>query len=556
VDADETAELNEEAVGLSLSNVNFALALMKTAAEDDLRTWTGVHAEVGDAGFVGIEEFKLSVRSLAVEINRGGGTTSTGDPNDTVVDFQASWDNNNNGQADPAVDGLELNTGHSTPVLLNFTSKILRARGAFTLVIDDYVFVNGAFAFQKEAPKTATLNDGTETTPATQTAVSYLTVGASSVDIFVGKGPYNFTDSDGDGDFDDDDNPDAMGLVIGNASLALALMRSSTHTYYGFSASVSTVDLLGFDVLEGILDFDISKVAVQVNGGNDGNRVVDFAASDLDGNGDDKTRVKTGPGISDYIDFDFSDKLIQAAATVTLEIDDFIFIQGAIAFMYMPARSVKLSNRSTTTVSVLAIAATDVKAFAGIGPYDFTPDAENPDAVGLVVENLAFGLAIMQDNTTPSHKYFALKGSADNVALHGVPMITIGVEDIILEINYSNHISVAGKRVVVDFTGDELTVGTAPESSVVMNFSGELIRASLANGVFELADFVFLSGNFAFEKGPLTYVDIATNIPGDFAKVEELIPEALQDFIGLSTIENVEVSTLYLGARMKMVIRS
>jgi hypothetical protein len=556
VDDDETSDA---ALGLELSNVELGLALMKATAEDDLRTWTALRAEVGDAGLVGIQGFELSVQSLAVEINRGGGTTSAGDPNPTVVDFLASWDNDENGIADPAVDGLELNTGDGTPLLLNYTTKILRAQGALTLVIDDYVFVNGAFAFEKGADRTVTLNDGNDTTPATQEVVSYLTVGASSVDIFVGNGPYHFTDSDGDGDFDEDDNPDAIGLVIGDASLALALLRSSMHTYYGVSASVSTADVLGFNVLEGILEFDISKVAVQVNGGNDGNRVVDFAASDLDGNGDNKTRVKTGPGADEYIDLDFSDKLLQVAATVILEIDDFVFIQGSVAFMFMPARSVKLSNRSTTDtdVSVLAVAATGVRAFVGIGPYDFTPDASTPDAVGLVVNNLDFGLVVMQDKTTPANKYFALKGSADNVALHGVPEITIGVEDIVLEINYSNHISALdGKRVVVDFTGDELSIDTGPKSSVVMNFSGELIRAQLANGVFELADFVFLSGNFAFEKGSRTIVDIATNFPGDFVRVSDalgdLLPEAIKNFgsnlTDLSRIENVEVTTLYLGA--------
>ncbi|MDH5700258.1 MAG: hypothetical protein OEZ41_09890, partial [Nitrospirota bacterium] len=307
------------------------------------------------------------------------------------------------------------------------------------------------------------------------------------------------------------------------------------------------------DTVTDVLSFDISNVSVQVNGGDDGNRVVDFTQGNLDGDNTTNgfTRVKTGPGTEDYIDFDFSDKLLQAGATVTLKIDDFVFIQGSFAFIYYSEQSVKLYDESTPIdVSVLAIAATDVKAFAGIGPYDFTPDADNPDAVGLVVNNLTFGLAIMQDKTIPSNKYFALKGSADEVALHGIPEITIGVEEIVLEVNYSNHISLEGKRVVVDFTGDKLTVDTGPESSVEMDFAGELIRASLSNGTFELADFVYLSGNFAFEKGPLTYVDVATNIPGDISKIEDLIPQPLKDFIGqgLSTIEDVEVTTMYIAA--------
>jgi hypothetical protein len=525
----------EGALGVALEIDQLGLALMRPVAEEGQPTSSLSYYALkagGSGTLVGLDDFIELGGRLEIEVNgaRASGETAP------AIDFTRLPDGK-----------LTVATGPSSALDIDFSGELLQVSGAMLLAIGDYVYVSGQFAFQQGAEETVTLNDGTDTTAATQTEVTYLTVGAAAVDIFVGSGPY-FQDSNGDGMIDENPAEGAIGLVIANASFGLALLKSDAHKYYGLSASVETVDIVGLEAVEEILDFDIGNVAVQINGGNDGNRVVDFAASDLDGNGDDGTRVKTGLGANDFIDLHFRDKLLQAAATVTLKVDDFVFLEGSFAFLSVPERSVRLSNEVTANVSVWAIAATDVRAFAGLGPYDFDPEAENPDAVGLVVDDLAFSLAIMQNKTQPTHRYFALKGSADNVALCGIPGITIGVEDIILEINSSDHVSPAGERVVVDFSGDPLAVDPAAQGMPVLDFAGELIRASLANGTFALADFVYLSGNFAFEKGPLTQVDIATNIPGDFAQLGDLIPEPLRDFVSLSRIENVEVTTLYLGA--------
>ena len=72
----------------------------------------------------------------------------------------------------------------------------------------------------------------------------------------------------------------------------------------------------------------------------------------------------------------------------------------------------------------------------------------------------------------------------------------------------------------------------------------------------ELADFVFLSGNFAFEKGSVTTVNVATNFPGDFVNIigelGDAVPAPIKNLgLGLddlSVIEGVDVTTLYLGA--------
>ncbi len=526
-----TAAEAEGALGVAVGIDQLALALMKPVADEGQPessvSYYALRAS-GSATLVGLEDFiELSGR-LDFEVNG----VQAPDEAAPVIDFTRLPDGK-----------LTVPTGPSSTLDIGFSGELLQVSGAMLLAIGDYVYVSGQFAFLKGAERVATLND------ATPTNVTYLTVGAAAVDIFVGSGPY-FQDSNDDGVIDGDPAEGAIGLVLENASFGLALLESDTYKYYGLSASLQTVDIVGLEAVDAILDFDIGDVAVQINGGNDGNRVVDFAASDLDGNGDEATRIKTGPGADDFIDLQFRDKLLQAAATVTLKVDDFVFLQGSFAFLSVPEHSVTLSDESSANVSVWAIAATDVRAFAGIGPYDFGPAATNPDAVGLVVDDLAFSFALMRYQVTPAlaHTYYALKGSADKVTLHGVPDITVGVEDIILEINTSNHVVEGGERVVVNFSGDPLAVDPAAQGIPVLDFAGELIRASLANGTFALSDFVYLSGNFAFEKGPRRQVDIATNIPGDFAQLEELIPEALRDFVGLSRIENVDVTTLYLGA--------
>ena len=85
---------NAAAMGLSLTGVNFALALGKVKAlaapqvSTDLRSFTAVKATVGSASFIGIDGLTLAVTSLSVDINKGGGTNA-GAASTTALDFQA-----------------------------------------------------------------------------------------------------------------------------------------------------------------------------------------------------------------------------------------------------------------------------------------------------------------------------------------------------------------------------------------------------------------------------------------------------------------------------------
>src|SRR2546425_12885560 len=71
IDANESDELADASIGLSLTNVNFALALLSRTLPTpgpatDLRKFTALKATVASAAFVGIEGLTVTVNDLVV----------------------------------------------------------------------------------------------------------------------------------------------------------------------------------------------------------------------------------------------------------------------------------------------------------------------------------------------------------------------------------------------------------------------------------------------------------------------------------------------------------
>ena len=67
---------------------------------------------------------------------------------------------------------------------------------------------------------------------------------------------------------------------------------------------------------------------------------------------------------------------------------------------------------------MIAIGAGNVDLFVGSGPY-FMPgsDVRDPNAVGLALENVNFGILLMKSSPTETtkYKYTVLKATADRV---------------------------------------------------------------------------------------------------------------------------------------------
>ncbi|MDD2604023.1 MAG: hypothetical protein PHF66_04320, partial [Desulfobacteraceae bacterium] len=494
---------NEAAMGLVLEDVEFALALMKPKPpaaptnSTDLRSWISLRAGVGEASFVGVEGLIVSVSNFWVNINKGGGTTGTGLPNQSVAHF--------------AVNPMMLETG-GDPIVLNFDGTkgaLLEAAGHVRLDVFGFFYVDGAFAFKKSS-ETITVTNGTSS----QTVqVDLLTVGASGVDAFAGvNGPY-MVDSNGDGVIDGNDTPNtnALGLSLSDVNFALALMKPKV------SATATTKDLRSWTSLRagigeasfvGVEGLTISVSDFWVNINKGGGKTATGAANDTVAHFKSVPLVvATGDGNDLALNFDgMKGTLLQASGALTLGIEDF-----AIAGGFAIERSVHNEVRSGRTIQVskLLIGAAGVEIFLGAGeePYD------NEDT-GVLVEDVKFGLALYKemDVTNPNAATPVGTGSKMALAASGGARL-LGIDGLVLSgtlglrKNNTGYTKDLGGGYVVnealnipdpDNPGTLIPVEIQFKENVDIGLSGTVVFAIVDPETGD--EFVSLEGGFAFEK--------------------------------------------------------
>ncbi|GAG98218.1 unnamed protein product, partial [marine sediment metagenome] len=121
-----------------------------------------------------------------------------------------------------------------------------------------------------------------------------------------------------------------------------------------------------------------------------------------------------------------------------------------------PLLDIPATGAESTNVSIMTIGASNVQAFIGMkGPYwtyaddaivnggdndgKFDENEADPDAVGLVIEDFDFGMAILKPvNILDFGKYFSLKGSAEQISLVGIDDVTLSAESLLVEVNLSS----------------------------------------------------------------------------------------------------------------------
>ena len=573
IDADESDELNPKALGISLENVNVAFAMMKPRAPPDqeptdLRTWTAIDASVGGARFVGVDGLTLAVQDLGVQINQGGGikASPTDDdfatPNNTVVDFQASFDDGDPGN-DP--DGLDVSTGPNSSIRIAYRQKLLRAQGTLVIGIFDFFFLSGSFAFEKTS-HTVTLSDGTSQ------PVNLLTIGAGNVSAFAGiNGPYILDDNDTPNYFTDDIvNESALGLSLQNVNFALALMSAprptlpadapapeptddgvDLRTWTALQASVGSAEFVGIDGLTiQVREFSVS---INQNGGtlgdgttaNPNTTFVDFSAdATKDGTVGTPLDIKTGPDSFFTMALD-GKTLLEASGRITLNVFGFFYLSGGFAFT-KTTDTVTLSDGTSQTVDLMTVGAGNVNAFAGInGPYilddngtpkDFTDDTVNESVLGLSLYNVNFALALMSvpkplptpdapppeptDDGADLRTWTALQASVGRAEFVGIEGLTIQVREFSVSINQNGGTLGDGSTAnpnttFVDFSVDAATDGTAgtpldiktgPDSFFTMALDGMGLLETSGRVTLDVFGFVILEGSFAFKKATGSFV--------------------------------------------------
>jgi hypothetical protein len=164
--------------------------------------------------------------------------------------------------------------------------------------------------------------------------------------------------------------------------------------------------------------------------------------------------------------------------------------------------------------NAITLGASHVQAFLGVGgPYRTdtnkdgaitAADTANPDAIGMVIDDFTFGLGLFQDKLTGA-KYTALKATANKIGFTGLgDAFAFDMKDVVVAINTSSN-----PLLVLDLTktydgfllkdspGFTIPTGGTP---VVLDFSNQLIQATVGHATAKVAGFVSLEGGFTFQK--------------------------------------------------------
>ena len=518
----ETSEVNPEALGLGVRDVEFGLAIFngKDAHKDS--QWLAMTGSVGAVDLMlGLpDDLKLQVYNLGVALNLMGGKANQ------VIDFA---DRSTDTLADDRAISITTGTGAALQLTHDGArGELMRSSGGMQLGLSGFVYAGGTLAIEKSSP-TVTLANG----QSVQTDM--LSVGGTDLQMFVGVGgPYR-TDSNGDGRVGSDDaiNPNAIGLSALGGEFALGLFQEKTlgnpRHWTALQASLAEVGLVGVPGISAVG----SNIAVAINlvggiaaGSSANTQVIDFAAKPL--------ALATGYGTAAALDMAGSQgQLIRASGAFEINLGDFVYANGTLGFE-KSASTVTLANGSQVLVDSLSVGGANLNAFVGVGgAYHVdsnrdgvinATDTPNASARGFVLSNAEFALALLsaQDVQVQSSDSAAVKQlkqntlnwgsvgwmglevSADHVGFVGGDALTIQAKNLLVQANQVFGLSGAqdASQWVVDFAGAPMNVLTGTGTTHQLDVDGDKGPLIRATGSVEIAvgDFFYVGGDLGFEK--------------------------------------------------------
>jgi hypothetical protein len=535
LDTDHDGNLQEEvinptAAGFELTGLNIGLALYQeqptpesavldpVATRTSSRNWVSIHATAAHAEEFGLPFVQAQARNMAVDINAGS--------DGSVVDYASAV------LAVPM--GVNPTGGPSQTI--DFKGKsgtLIRASGDFALSVDQFFSISGTMGFEKST-RELTLADGT------QVRADTLSFGGKNLYAFAGVGGPYWVDTNGDGIYTSADarpattgNGGAIGLALENTNFGLLLSTALPHqkgaeglSWSSLSASASSISVVGVSDLT----LKVSNLAVDLNlvqgaSADTANaKVIDFASAT------GPVGIVTGTGTQQWLAMKGSDGVLaRASASGELRVGDFLELSGSVG-LERRAQDLVLADGTRVAANMLSIAGTDLSGFVGIGPYrvDLNHDGLiaaneiNPDAVGLGVRDVDFGLALFSSYNSGKQGYShdadarwtsltASVGAVD--ALVGLPSdIQFQVRDLGVDINLVSGIaSHLQNSKVIDFGTREvggqiqnrsldLLAGPGRTLSLTHDGSrGQLVRAS-GGLTLDVAGFFYASGTMSIEK--------------------------------------------------------
>ncbi|WP_420226204.1 hypothetical protein [Pigmentiphaga litoralis] len=453
-DVSATAGLAGTALGLQLSGVEFALALM-SARNDATRSWTSLQASAGSVALSGVDNVTATGSQFGVTINRANKA------GDTVVDLARA--------------PVEVATGATTHVDLDMAGSqgdLVHAQGTLNLDLFGFVQATGSFAIDKRTD-TVTLagNAGAVT-------VDVLTFGATQASAFAGV---------------NGGKTGAVGVSLTGVDFGLALLADqadASRTWTSVQAKAHGVTFAGITGLT----LAASELDVAINQANKaGDAVVDYLAQGL--------AIDTGTSVIQFDMAGAKGELLQASGALHVDAFGFFQVDGAFAIQ-KSSQSVTLADNSTVTVDLLTLGASNVNAFAGV-------NGGAPGATGLNLTGVEFGLALASQHmaagsTTPARTWTTLQASAQSAAFVGVDGLTLSAGSINVAINQAS----AANDDVIDYAAGKTALSVVTGTGRTLDLSldgakGDLLQAS-GNLSLDVFGFFKVDGGFAIEKSSKT----------------------------------------------------
>ncbi|MBN2872959.1 MAG: hypothetical protein JXJ30_08625, partial [Halothiobacillaceae bacterium] len=398
-----------DAIGLSLQNVDFGLALMTEVLPEDAaegttaRSFSTLKATAGSIAFVGIDGFTASASDLSVEINRG--IAGAAGAADLVIDHSARQ--------------IEVLAGPGVNVTLDSDGalgELTRASGNLEFNVFNFVTLSGFISLESSS-KTIHLTGVDESTAGEVVVTDMLAIGGSNVSAFVGL---------------NGGSAEAIGLELTSADFGLALLTSKTDSSRSWTSLQASADSLSFVGLDG-LTATATAMTVSINqAGKDGDIVVDYAGANAT-----ELTIKTGTESSLSLSLEGSEgETIKAAGNLDIDLFGFFSVKGGFA-VEQRSQDIVLSDGSTIVAAdLITIGGHEVDAFAGInGGYDDGSGALSSDAMGLSLGSVNFGLALIGDPKDTTRNFTSLQATATSASVVGIEGLTMQVQDLLVNIN-------------------------------------------------------------------------------------------------------------------------
>ncbi|MCJ8346311.1 hypothetical protein MJH12_12280, partial [bacterium] len=348
-----------------------------------LPTFKAMKATVDNLEVVGIDFMTIQTEGVTLKYNKGSNWKGS----KTVapwIDFSTSGANG----------GIEVATG-GDPIILDYKDPILGLNvDKATLIIDNFIYVQGGFSFEKGARKRVTVDTGVTrlTAPSVNTILTQLelksdaevsldgsqitnlevettTFGMSAVDIYVGYGTPDF-------DTPFENQNELFGFGVKDVNLALAMMKTTADVKNFPTFMALKADAGEFAFFTGDSDFfklQGQAISVELNTGSKWagstaaptvNFLESFAAI-----GDTPAGLEVIAGTTSLF-IDLVGPVIGVGVTDALiQLDGFIHISGNFAFRKGDVKTYDINTSLTTIEDVqleaMTVGMTNVKVFVG-----------------------------------------------------------------------------------------------------------------------------------------------------------------------------------------------